>query len=114
MSSSSSSSSSEIPEGAIRSCGSDKYLSFPNNWRDILVKEIYVRILNPSGIWADFNILHRGWKIIRTLAIQGIIFCVNDIPPEPNPEDYLDDFISPTTISNIGWDVIYLHPFANI
>ena len=112
---SSSSSSSEIPRSHISICNNYKYSSFPNNWREILVGEITTKILNPSGVWADFNILHRGWKIIGSLALQGIIFCVNNIPPKPDPADYLDDFISPTTISNIGCNVIIiLAPFANI
>jgi len=103
-SSSSSSSSSILPE----ECQSN----WSQDWRTKMVDDLTYRINNPSGVWADFNVLHRGWKVIYTLVVNEQIFCADDIPPEPNPIDYLDDLTSPTTITeDIGWDIIFQTPF---
>jgi len=51
-------------------------------------------IENPSGVWADFNILYRGWKIIRVIAEDSNckcgLYCLENVPPEPDPADYTD------------------------
>ena len=66
---------------------------------------LWEEILDPSGIWADYNILYNGWKAIARLADKGLIYCTTDVPPEPDPSDY-PDISSAATIPDdeIGWN----------
>lgn len=62
----------------------------PQEWVDITIAELTQRINNPSGVWADFNCLHRGWRIIKKNIVEGVIYCCEDLPDEPNSSDYPD------------------------
>jgi hypothetical protein len=54
--------------------------------------------LTPTGIWADFNPDLRTWRKMKLFVEQGLI-SADDLPDEPDPSDYMDDFDSPTTRS---------------
>ena len=60
----------------------------------LTLRRLRERIENPSGVWADFNILYRGWKIIKVIAEDNECKCglysMEDVPPEPDPSDYSD------------------------
>ena len=80
-------------------CGIDKRL--PTSWISETLRDLNDRIANPTGIWADFNCLHQAWRVITYAILEKKIYCPDDLPPEPLPEDY-PDTDSPTTITNCG------------
>jgi len=75
--------------------------SMPQWMVDMMLEELNERINNPSGVWADFNCLHRAWRAVRNSIILNGIFCIDDLPDEPQPEDY-PDIEAATTITNCG------------
>lgn len=44
---------------------------------------------NPSGVWADYNILYAAWNNLTIFAAQGLI-PADSIPNRPNPSNYTD------------------------
>jgi len=65
-----------------------------------VLSELNYRIANPSGTWADYNIIYRAWRIVRDSMVQGDLFEYADLPPKPNALDY-PDITSPSTIGNL-------------
>lgn len=60
---------------------------------NILLKDLNDEINNPSGNWADYNCLYRSYELIKDIADKGNgmdIFCTEDVPSEPQIEDYPD------------------------
>lgn len=41
----------------------------------------------PSGLWSDFNTMHRDWDILYRGSVANM-WEKNDVPPEPQVSDY--------------------------
>lgn len=60
---------------------------------DELLKNINHEIDNPSGKWADFNCLYHTYELIKNISDNGNgkeLFCPDDIPNEPQIDNYTD------------------------
>lgn len=64
-------------------------MTLPQNLIDILKEPLEDEINNPTGIWADFNCLHRAWRSFYRAAELKLIND-SDVPDEPDPDDYTD------------------------
>jgi len=57
----------------------------------LLLAPINDAIANPTGKWEDFNPLYNAYDVIKFSADTGNgknTFCPEDVPAEPNPDDY--------------------------
>lgn len=56
-----------------------------------VLDNLFAPIVNPSGVWADFNPTHVLWEKVVALSLVIPMECV---PDEPVPSDY-PDLMSP-------------------
>ena len=59
----------------------------PNMVPPMYLAPLFYPLLNPSGIWADYNPAFRLWSTLSLMAQQGE-FDSNFLPPCPLPSDY--------------------------
>jgi hypothetical protein len=65
----------------------------------VVTKRLIAPILNPSGIWADFNTVNRYYQ--KIISTPGLI-PVEYLPSPPNPADYAD-LTSPKSTIWVNW-----------
>jgi len=104
-------------DSSLNACNAD-YCSpnrMPCGLINLLVNFVKTQNENPTGIWADFNTVHRSWRNLHKFAEKGMI-CYSDIPSEPNPSDYPDteseSTVDCTTIC--GWQRFTKHSYICI
>jgi hypothetical protein len=56
----------------------------PQEFIDILMQPLEN---TPSGLWSDFNTMHRDWDILYRGSVANM-WEKNDVPPEPQVSDY--------------------------
>ena len=68
-------------------------LTLPENLQELVVDVLEEKLDCPSGVWADFNTLHKAWKMYKDAKY---VICPNIIPDEPNPLSYSHDLVTET------------------
>jgi len=53
-----------------------------------LVEPVNVANADPNKPWANFNALHRQYRIYKQFAIFDNLICAGDLPDEPQVEEY--------------------------
>jgi len=83
-------------------CGTN---TFPDGWVVLMMSSLQEQLDNPTGIWADLNIVYRMWRLEQLFISQGLI-CAADYPDPPDPDDY-PDLVSEATLTDLLYEIDY-------
>ena len=77
-------------------CSTAAMTTMPKEWRELMVQQATQIIENPTGVWADFNCVYQIY-LSWVWALENRTITEDELPPEPQPEDY-PDLNSPQTV----------------
>lgn len=63
--------------------------------KNIILEFVRTNNANPTGIWRDFQCVHRSWRNLQNFVDAGLLL-ESDVPTEPDPTDYPDTDSDPT------------------
>lgn len=63
--------------------------------KELILEFVETNNANPTGIWRDFQCVHRSWRNLQNFVDTGLIL-ESEVPDEPDPTDYPDTLSSAT------------------
>lgn len=57
--------------------------------KDLILDFVRTNNASPTGIWRDFQCVHRSWRNLHNFVNAGLLLEA-DVPDEPDPLDYPD------------------------